>query len=220
MKPTGTTESAQTPRTGSDKLVAARPYVVSVGIVLLLASISLNVALALRVRSFVRFQSTRAAERLVKVGTAVPPIAAKRLDGHQEVLSYDKTGQPTVLYVFTPTCIWCARNLNNLKALMDKHGAEYRFIGLSLSEEGVAQYVARNSLGVPVYSGLSPETLKTYKLGSTPQTIVISPEGKVLQDWVGAYAGPQKSEVEAFFHITLPGLIPASEPKSPVAGGK
>ena len=62
-------------------------------------------------------------------------------------------------------------------------------------------------------SGLSPETLKTYKLGSTPQTIVISPEGKVLQDWVGAYVGDQKSQVEAFFQVTLPGLreLPKAE---------
>jgi hypothetical protein len=48
--------------------------------------------------------------------------------------------------------------------------------------------------------------VKNYKLGSTPQTIVISPEAKVLQDWIGAYVGDQKSQVEAFFHVSLPGL--------------
>jgi hypothetical protein len=43
---------------------------------------------------------------------------------------------------------------------------------------------------------------------------VISPEGKVLQDWAGAYVGDQKSEVEAFFHVSLPGLkeLPKVEP--------
>jgi hypothetical protein len=79
-----------------------------------------------------------------------------------------------------------------------------------LSEDGVAQYVAKNALEIPVYSALSPETLKNYKLGSTPQTIVVSADGEVLQNWIGAYVGEQKSQVEAFFHVTLPGVRPGS----------
>jgi len=103
--------------------------------------------------------------------------------------------------------------MDNLKALLDKADAEYRFIALSLSEEALAQYVANNELKMPVYSGLSAETMKTYKLGSTPQTIVISPEGKVLKEWMGAYVGEQQKQIEAFFHVSLPGLreLPKAE---------
>ncbi len=188
-------------------------YIVAAGILLLMASVSLNGILAQRVWSFTHLQSIKAAERLLKVGTTVPPIAAKRLDGQQGLISYYGAEQATVLYVFTPPCSWCARNIDNLKTLLDKDGGQYRFIGLSLSEQSLPEYVAKNDLKLPVYSGLSPETLKTYKLGSTPQTIVISPEGKVLQDWTGAYVGEQKSQVEAFFHVTLPGLreLPKAE---------
>jgi len=100
--------------------------------------------------------------------------------------------------------------MDNLKTLLSKEAGEYRFIGVSLSEQSLAEYVAKNDLKLPVYSGLSPGTLMTYKLGSTPQTIVISSEGKVLQDWAGAYIGDQKSQVEAFFHVTLPGIRPGS----------
>jgi len=96
--------------------------------------------------------------------------------------------------------------MENLKTLVDKESAQYRFIGISLSEQGLAEYVSKNNLNFPVYSGLSPETLKTYKLGSTPQTIAVSREGRVLQNWTGAYAGDQKSQIEAFFHVTLPGI--------------
>ncbi len=192
---------------------SARRYAVMTGILLLLASVSLNVVLARRVRSFTQLQSNRAAERLLKVGTAVPPIAAKRLDGQPGVISYQGAEEPTVLYIFTPPCTWCSRNMDNLKTLLDKERGQYRFIGLSLSEQTLAEYVAKNDLQLPVYSGLSPETLKTYKLGSTPQTIVISPEGKVLEDWAGAYVGDEKSQIEAFFHVSLPGLreLPKAE---------
>jgi peroxiredoxin len=170
------------------------------------ASVSLNVALALRVRTLSQVQSSKAAERLLKRDTVVPPIVANRVGGQREIISYQGNIGPTVLYVFTPPCSWCARNMDNFKTLVAKESRTYRFVGLSLSDEGLAEYVSRNELQLAVYSGLSPEMLKAYKLGSTPQTIVISPEGKVLQDWVGAYVGDQKSQIEAFFHVSLPGL--------------
>jgi peroxiredoxin len=174
--------------------------------VALMVSVTLNVLLAHKVRTLNNVQSARVVERLLKVGATVPPIAVQRLDGQQAVISYQSVNQPTVLYIFTPPCSWCARNMDNLKTLLNKERGQYRFIGLSLSQEALQEYVAKNDLKLPVYSGLSPETLKTYKLGSTPQTLVISPEGKVLQDWAGAYVGDQKSQIEAFFHVSLPGL--------------
>jgi peroxiredoxin len=179
----------------------------------LLVSATLNVLLAHKVRSLTYARTTRISEYQLKVGASVTPITARRLGGEEEVISYPDSNKATVLYVFTPTCIWCARNMDNLKTLIDKESGQYRVIGLSLSQEGLAEYVAKNGLKLPVYSGLSPDTLKTYKLGSTPQTVVISPEGRVLQDWAGAYVGDQKSQVEAFFHVSLPGLreLPKAE---------
>jgi peroxiredoxin len=180
----------------------------------LAVSVVLNVLLAHRVQSLTVVQSEAVAERLLKLGATVPPIQARRLGANQqEVIAYQGTNQPTVLYILTPTCVWCARNMDNFKTLLDRERGQYRFIGLSLSEQTLPDYVGKNELKLPVYSGLSPETLKIYKLGSTPQTVVISPEGKVLKDWVGAYVGKQKSEVEAFFHVTLPGLreLPKAE---------
>lgn len=174
--------------------------------VALAVSVALNVLLAHRVRSVSHERSARIAEKQLKIGTTVAPIQAKRLGGQQEVVSYQDTNQPTVLYVFTPPCSWCARNMDNFKALLDKERSGYRFIGVSLTDQDLAEYVTKNELKLAIYSGLSLETLKAYKLGSTPQTIVVSPEGKVLQDWAGAYVGEQQKQVEAFFHVNLPGL--------------
>ena len=182
-------------------------HIALVGVaVALVVSVSINVLLAHRLSNLNYARSAKIADQQLRSGTTVPPITAKRLGGQQEVITYRETRQPTVLYVFTPPCAWCARNMDNLKALIDKESGPYRFIGLSLSEEGLAQYIAKNDLKLPIYSGLSSDTQKTYKLGGTPQTIVISPEGKVLQDWAGAYVGDQKSQVETFFHVTLPGI--------------
>jgi hypothetical protein len=82
----------------------------------------------------------------------------------------------------------------------------------------LAEYIAKNDLKLPIYSGLSDEAKHAYKLSGTPQTIAISPEGKVLQNWMGAYAGDQKTQVETFFHVSLPGLRPV--PSSKLTGGE
>ena len=199
-------------------------HVFTAGALLLLISLTLNAFLSRRLYKLTSghavLMASRMADHRLKPGVVVPPIAAKRLGGQPGVISYSGVEQSTVLYAFTPQCSWCARNLNNLKALLDKEGGQYRFIGLSLSEERLPEYVAKYNLSFPVYSGLSPDTLKTYELGGTPQTIVISPEGKVLQDWVGAYVGDQKSQVEVFFHIALPGLSAApAEVSNPKGAG-
>jgi hypothetical protein len=38
------------------------------------------------------------------------------------------------------------------------------------------------------------------------QTIIVSPDGNILQNWVGAYTEVRQVEVEGFFGVNLPGL--------------
>jgi hypothetical protein len=45
-----------------------------------------------------------------------------------------------------------------------------------------------------------------YKSSGTPETIIISPEGRVVRAWPGAYTGQFQHEVENFFNVSLPGL--------------
>jgi peroxiredoxin len=174
-------------------------------IIVLSASVALNVALAYRLRQLNRLFGITKVD-VLQSGTVVPPFSATDIDGHMHTITYSDVSTPTVLYVLTPTCSWCARNMDDFRALSSTASTEYRFIGLSLAEDGLAQYVAKYDLRVPIYSRLSQGTLKAYKLGSTPQTIVISPSGRVLRNWMGAYTGEQQSQIEQFFRLKLPGL--------------
>jgi len=172
---------------------------------MLVGSVLLNVVLAHRLREFNRlFGET--SEQLLKPGATVPSFECVDLEGQAQTIAYNSVSKPTVLYIFTPPCSWCARNMDSFKELVARKGADYRFIGVSLSREGLTEYVAAQGLTLPIYTRLSLESLKIYKLGGTPETIVISPEGRVLRNWMGAYVGGQKSQVEAFFHVSLPGL--------------
>ncbi len=185
------------------------------GLVLLVAtSGGLNVALARRVRELGRVLSSQPMHQPpLPKGAVVPPIAGTGLDGRIDTIAYDARRDPrlTVLYVFTPPCVWCARNMDNVKALLKAKGEEARFVGLSLSPDSLVAYVHEHELTLPVLTKLSAATINSYRLGGTPQTLVISPQGRVVENWAGAWTKKTQTEVEAFFHVTFPGLkLPAA----------
>ncbi|HKY42953.1 MAG TPA: redoxin domain-containing protein, partial [Pyrinomonadaceae bacterium] len=143
-------------------------------------------------------------------GASIQPLKVRSLEGQEQVISFAESKTPVVIYVFTPECVWCSRNLENIRTLLTQKQGAYRFVGLSLSKKNdVKDYVAQTKLDFPVFEGLSDEAMQEYKLGITPQTIVVSPEGKVVQNWVGAYVGSNQTEIEKFFGIQLPGVTNA-----------
>ncbi|MDQ3746946.1 MAG: TlpA family protein disulfide reductase [Acidobacteriota bacterium] len=178
----------------------------------LVCSVAINVLLARRVAALKKEADDIAQGRNLKPGTPVPPMDVKSLDGSPASVSHE--GSPTtVFYVFSVTCHWCEQNLDNIKALSASASRRYRFVGISLDRDdpaAIRDYVSKNGLSFPVYYSPSLATLKSYKLGGTPHTIVVSPEGKVVSDWAGAYTLETKSEVENFFAVSLPGIRPMS----------
>ena len=58
----------------------------------------------------------------------------------------------------------------------------------------------------PVYTDLAAKSVVAYRLGGTPDTLVVSSDGTLLRHWKGAYSGSNKQEIEEYFAITLPGL--------------
>ncbi len=140
----------------------------------------------------------------LKEGTAVAPISAYSMtSGQQEQITYD-VGRPTLLYVFSPKCHWCEINRPGIEALSRSAAGRYRIIGLALTEEGLAEKLKAHPLEFPVYTRLAAGVFKAYKLGSTPQTIVVSPQGKVLKNWPGAFMGRQREEIENYLAVRLP----------------
>jgi hypothetical protein len=170
----------------------------------LAASLCLNVYLGWKVK-----QGTSTVEQntaKLAPGMTIDPVTIQGADGKPFSVSYVGTNKPTVFYVISPSCIWCRRNQANMDKLIAGKANEFRFIGLSLVDDGLKEYVDGYHLQFPVYTGLTKETIQALGLGGTPQTIVVSPEGKILKVWSGAYIESMQPEVEAFFGIQLPGL--------------
>jgi len=170
-------------------------------LVILTASLALNVYLGLRVGQ----APTTATRPTLAVGAVVPPIEGKLVNG-ASVKLLDKS-RPTVVYVFSPTCVWCERNTDNLTAILSAGRGKVNFVGISLSPD-VKDYLASRPMpGMEIIVEPSPATLRSYLLASTPQTIVVAPNGEVLKNWLGAFTGGTGKEVESYFGTTLPGLV-------------
>jgi hypothetical protein len=172
-------------------------------------SLAVNLLLAYTIRKGNQ-PSTPVKAAPLAAGTAVSPFKAQGMDGREVTISYKDSSQPLVIYVFTPQCSWCMRNLANLKTILARKQDSYRFVALSLTDKDVKPYVVDKQIDIPVFINPEDEAREQYVLGSTPQTIVVSPEGKVLQNWVGAYTGARQAEVESFFGVSLPGLTAAN----------
>lgn len=139
----------------------------------------------------------------VRVGQALQLQEVKTALGDQIHLSFPKR---TVLYVFSPTCHWCAKNLANVRAIATEGKADYAFIGISNTSDGLAQYLSTNKVPFPVYVDSNAADLKQLDYLGTPQTLVIRSGGVVEHNWPGAYSGANQKAIEQYFNILLPGL--------------
>ena len=200
------------PNTADDAGINARPgarggsYLLAITLLLLVCSVLMNVLLARRVgalrESLLRVKS----ENRLAAGASVPAIEAKDLDGRPASIAFEAGGRPTVLYVFSPSCGWCAKNLPNVKALASEVSGQYRFIALSLSAHDLRDYLSQQNFDFSVYCEPAAAAVTAYRMGGTPQTVVISADGRVIKNWYGAYSDSTRREVEEYFHVRLPGV--------------
>lgn len=170
---------------------------------LLLGSLCINLWLGLKVRAL---SSPPDFTSLAVTGVMLPRLTCTDLTGKPETIDFSGGKGGSVLYIFNPDCGWCAKNLENIRALAAAR-TDLRFIGISVISAKLTAYVQSSGLRFPVCSIASYGDIHELKLGATPQTIVIAPDGKVAKNWIGAYTAGQQKEIESYFEIKLPGLV-------------
>jgi peroxiredoxin len=175
-----------------------------IAIVLLACSLGANILLAHRVSTLRNAIDELKDEHRLRVGDVISSIKATTVDGANVQLSPADTSMDTVIYVFSPTCHWCKENLPDLHALAQGAAERYRLVGISLSEVGLKQYITEEHLDFPIFANLQPQDRNKYHLGGTPETIVVAPNGRVKQVWMGAYQDPQRQMIEKAMGISLP----------------
>jgi len=131
---------------------------------------------------------------MLRPGDPVPDLRVSNVAGNEQVIGFTGT-VPTVLYVFRPSCIWCARNEGSIHALSRGASKRFRFIGVSLTSDGLAEFLTAHQFEFPVVTNLAPNVRAQYKLTGTPETIVVSPAGRVLKVWSGAYTEELQGQI-------------------------
>ena len=125
-------------------------------------------------------------------------------------MGYD-SNSPTILYWFSPTCAWCEKNAKNFEALAEQAGVRYRFVPVSVAPPAdLAAYAKRRGITVPLYS-IDRQTAKSYGFFGTPTTMRLSPTGKVLNVWSGAYDTVRVKQLEQAAGVHLAGPIEVSK---------
>ncbi len=163
------------------------------------ASVAMNLLLANRLLNAPTSRSV-----VLRSGTVVAPFTATSVAGKPTIVDY-RAAVPTILYHFSPTCTWCERNWNNVRALVAETKGRYRVVGVSTTPV-TPEFMRTNQLDFDVVDSVTPDVARRYGLSGTPQTIVVSTNGRVLQSWNGVFSGAQQQEVEAYFRLHLPGL--------------
>jgi|SRR5580658_4425143 hypothetical protein len=142
----------------------------------------------------------------VREGVVLPTIHVVDKDGKRIALDFNGNRR-SVLYILSPTCIWCKRNKANIVMLASAESSQIRFIGLSTAPDRLGEYVKGSALPFPVYALSSPAEVRKFGLlDVTPQTVLVATGGKVQKVWTGAFQGAEQKEIESFFDVKLPGL--------------
>jgi hypothetical protein len=138
------------------------------------------------------------------VGTAVPDLQAVAADGTPVTVKVNGATLPTVVYALSTNCMWCQRNKENIQAVIEQGHNRFHFVILSLGGDDPESVIGRGNPSVDVLTKPSKETWIGYGLGTTPQTIVVATDGRVVRNWEGAFAGLIAKDVSAFFGVRLP----------------
>lgn len=145
-------------------------------------------------------------ERTLKPGTIIDPVVLKDIDSEPITLSFRDQDKPTLIYIYSPSCGWCTRNLDSVRALTNSLKHTHRVVGFSLSKLDLKEYLREAKLDFPSFNSVPEAFQLKYRLGGTPATLLIDKSGKVSNLWTGAYVGETKQQIERTLSVSLPEL--------------
>jgi hypothetical protein len=153
----------------------------AVPLTLLLISVGVNVLQAARITSLLETRTGPVAS----IGAPAPIVDGLAPGGVPARVAFDD-GRPTVLYYFSSACGWCDRNWANVAALAAAGGDRFRLVAVT-AERDVQAFADERRLGFEIVQGISDETRRAFGFRGTPHTVVVSSQGLIAHEWLGAY---------------------------------
>lgn len=156
----------------------------------------------------------------MRAGRQLPPLlpAGQLLNAPIEV------PEPTegwVLYLFSPRdCPQCEENSSRVEALARALPHGWQFLGIAIEEEGLADFVDRLHVTVPVAAQIDQAALSAYTVDATPTTYVLDQGWRLLEVLGGPFEPEAAQTLEKRFriHLALDGAPSTSDPNPDLRG--
>ena len=129
----------------------------------------------------------------VKIGDQMPEFSIKNLNGDGEVSNSSLASQPYVVSIFATWCPPCREELLALNESVWKplkvKGAQVVAVNYGdEDDETIRQFIAQNGLEFPVLADIAGDLRTRLGVQMVPQTVVVGPDGKILDLHVGVTA--------------------------------
>lgn len=189
------------------RLLVVSPFAASLSL-LLVVSVALNVTLAARLRQ--EAARREPGVQSIAVGQTIPALVGEIRASAEERKPYryePRGAQGTLLYFSASQCRWSKQNLPLFIALAQQARGHYRIVAVDLSPDLKADEPSHLDT-VPsalVIRNLDTESRKAIRVQGTPETLIVSPDGKLAQRWLGAYVDDKtKREISAYVNGSTP----------------
>lgn len=141
----------------------------------------------------------------IRPGDVVPRLTVRDVSGMESTVDF--TGDaPSVLYVFSSTCVWCERNYDNIVALAAS-SSRFRFVGITEDDRGVLDdHLRERPLPFEILVVKDFSNVEGLDLSLTPQMALVGVDGIVEHAWAGALFGRALGYAEHVFGVRLPGV--------------
>lgn len=149
--------------------------------------------------------------RQLKAQLALPPAAYELPTGSQvpDLNGFDFQGAPfrlafgqdprkALIFVYSPTCGFCAKNWPQWWKLMPGlDPASVRPVAVDVTSTSTAGFLIEHRLnGMPVLMQVEPNARMKYRFQLTPQTILVDSAGRVERIWSGVLSDGAVAELQ------------------------
>ncbi len=158
------------------------------------AALMLVVVLAQQKRDLLaRIEGLTARIREPYEGMYVPAMSVPSVRGDTVRIGSGGPGQVQVLFVFSTTCEFCEASVTAWKQIAGELDGNswVEIVGVSVDSFQVTrEYIEEHGLEFPVVILTDRKLRALYRIGITPQTTIIDPEGRVGYSHLGAVTEP------------------------------
>lgn len=183
-----------------------------VAVLLLLISLGTNLAMAYRIKVLDERHREFRRVMVLGIGNVARPITAVENGVPVEIAVPDvKSDRDLVIYSYSPRCPSCEANKESFRAFVEATEKTADVIFMVMDDASGRDRRHGAPANARVVSWPSRETQEAYKLGSTPQTIVVR-RGRIIGNWFGTYRGRNWEEISKAYRLpSLPVAMTAAE---------